>query len=58
MSYVVSQPVYASNHLARIMNKFPHTLKVSAVVPVFKRGHPLLIKNHKSISILSVFFFF
>ena len=52
---------FFSHYLSKIINisfttgVFPHLCKTAKVIPIFKKDDPLIVKNYRPISLLSVF---
>jgi hypothetical protein len=49
------QPLLHVLNLSFIQGVFPCELKIACVVPIFKGGDPLLLKNYRPVSILPMF---
>ena len=44
-----------SNRLSSSSDIFPNKIKLAKIIPVFKKGSPLLLSNYRPISLLTVF---
>ena len=54
LDFVVFKPLTHIINLSLIQGKFPDSLKIAEVVPIFKQGSRLLCTNYRPISVLPV----